>query len=191
MTIADPSEQTLWGIVLGVPLPPATLGGRGDQQRQFQVVHSEGSGYCCPDAMGQPTLSPAKARSVCMCLTGSKTNPRQGCCQGLDTRSCALCLAPSSFSNQEIISPPSSISTADVSHVVKCSAAKTGKDPENLAHIPFEMVEQHVCTDALTTQFYGRWVSDAFKTYTRFCKESFATLSADIVDGPRGDSKLH
>ncbi|OWY91613.1 hypothetical protein PHMEG_00039728, partial [Phytophthora megakarya] len=42
-----------------------------------------------------------------------------------------------------------------------------------------------VGTDALTIQFHGCWVSDAFKFYTRLCKESVAKLSSDMVAGSR------
>ncbi|GMF40570.1 unnamed protein product [Phytophthora fragariaefolia] len=46
-------------------------------------------------------------------------------------------------------------------------------------------------TDALTIQFHGRWVSDAFKSYTRLCKESVAMLAENMVVDPRGDTTLH
>ncbi|KAF4316065.1 hypothetical protein G195_010439, partial [Phytophthora kernoviae 00238/432] len=90
---------------------------------------------------------------------------------------------------------PACIATADVSDAIKRAAIKTGKDPRHFgSHSLRTGGATHMYrsgTDALTIQFHGRWMSDAFKTYTRLCKESVATLFASMVSGSRGDSTLH
>ncbi|OWZ13317.1 hypothetical protein PHMEG_00013375 [Phytophthora megakarya] len=89
---------------------------------------------------------------------------------------------------------PSCISTTDVAEVIKRAAVKTGQDPRDFSsHSLRSGGATHMYragTDALTIQFHGRWVSDAFKIYTRLCKESVARLSSDMVAGSRGDSTL-
>ncbi|RLN37434.1 hypothetical protein BBI17_009881 [Phytophthora kernoviae] len=78
---------------------------------------------------------------------------------------------------------------------IKRAAIKTGKDSRHFSSHSLRAGDAtHMYrsgTDALTIQFHGRWMSDAFKTYTRLCKESVATLSASMVSGSRGDSTLH
>ncbi|RLN72392.1 hypothetical protein BBO99_00009817, partial [Phytophthora kernoviae] len=80
-------------------------------------------------------------------------------------------------------------------HAIKRAAIKTGKDSRHFSSHSLRAGDAtHMYrsgTDALTIQFHGRWMSDAFKTYTRLCKESVATLSASMVSGSRGDSTLH
>eukprot|EP00644_Phytophthora_capsici_P018612 jgi/Phyca11/132866/e_gw1.247.7.1 len=86
------------------------------------------------------------------------------------------------------------ISTEDVSNIIKAAASRIGKDPRRFSsHSLRSGGATHMYrtgTDALTIQFHGRWVSDAYKTYTRLCKESVATLSASMVTGTKGDSAL-
>ncbi|POM78382.1 Hypothetical protein PHPALM_4091 [Phytophthora palmivora] len=233
MTLADPSEQALWGVLclaffFLLRRSEIVAINRGGNFKWFAVRAQD---IAVLDTMGHPTLSPAKARSVCMRLTGSKTNQGGTPTTRMLSRSGHPFLCPvfgalillQSRKNLPADIPaavymsrcgrPSSISTADVSAVIKRAAAKSGKDPREFSshslraggatHIlinarvrltPFAGGATHMYragTDALTIQFHGRWVSDAFKTYARFCKESVATLSADMVGGSRGDSALH
>jgi integrase len=77
---------------------------------------------------------------------------------------------------------------------VKSGARAVGKDPKRFgthslrAGGATNMYRAGV--DALTIQFHGRWASDAFKLYTRLCRESVAGVAAKIVDGPRATTVL-
>ncbi|KAG2908910.1 hypothetical protein PC116_g13859 [Phytophthora cactorum] len=91
---------------------------------------------------------------------------------------------------------PACISTANVSEIIKRAATtSTGQDPRHFSsHLLRAGGATHMYrfgTDALTIQFHGRWVSDAFKICTRLCKESVSTLFASMVTGSQGDSTLH
>ncbi|POM59985.1 LOW QUALITY PROTEIN: hypothetical protein PHPALM_31205 [Phytophthora palmivora] len=169
-----------------------------------------GPGYCCPGHDGSSYFFSSKIPISLHALTGSKTN--QG---GTPTTRMLsrfghpfLCsvfgalILLQSRKNLPVDIPaavnmcrcgrPSSISTADVSDVIKRAAAKSGKDPREFSsHSLRAGGATHMYragTDALTIQFHD---ADAFKTYTRLCKESVATLSANMVGGARGDSTLH
>ncbi|EGZ13460.1 hypothetical protein PHYSODRAFT_411286, partial [Phytophthora sojae] len=164
------------------------------------------------DAEGQPTLSPSKAQSVCMRLIGSKTNQGGSPTTRMLSRSghpflCpvfgALILLqvrkhlPTDIPTAVFLDrcgKPACIATDDVSEAIKRAATSTGEDPRCFSsHSLRAGGATHMYragTDALTIQFHGRWGSDAFKTYTRPCKESVATLAANMVTGPRGDSTL-
>ncbi|OWY96452.1 hypothetical protein PHMEG_00033277 [Phytophthora megakarya] len=90
---------------------------------------------------------------------------------------------------------PAYISTTHVADTIKRAATNAVRDPR---HFNSHSLRPGGATrtyrsgaDALTIQFHDRWLSDAFKTYTRLCKESVATLSADMVLDSRGDSILH
>ncbi|OWZ13075.1 hypothetical protein PHMEG_00013664, partial [Phytophthora megakarya] len=90
---------------------------------------------------------------------------------------------------------PSCISTADVSTRLKLSTKRTGNDPRHFSSHSLRSGGAthmyHSGTDALTIQLHGRWVSDAFKAYSRLCKESVTALASTMVAGTRGDSTLH
>ncbi|RLN69560.1 hypothetical protein BBJ29_008892 [Phytophthora kernoviae] len=90
---------------------------------------------------------------------------------------------------------PACVTTADVSEVIKRATIHVGQDPRRFSSHSLRTGGAtnmyRSGTDALTIQFHGRWVSDAFKTYTRLCKESVSTLSANMVAGSREDSTLH
>jgi hypothetical protein len=165
------------------------------------------------DAENQSTLSPSNAKSVCMRLIGSKTNQGGSPTTRLLSRSGHPFLCPV-FGALVLLQArrflpggipaavfidrrgrPACIATAVVADAIKRAAITTGQDPRVFSsHSLRAGGATHMYragTDALTIQFHGRWVSDAFKTYTRLCKESVATLSANMVAGPRGDSTLH
>ncbi|POM60679.1 LOW QUALITY PROTEIN: hypothetical protein PHPALM_30437 [Phytophthora palmivora] len=165
------------------------------------------------DRVGQPTLNPSQAQSVCMSLIASKTNQNGVPMTRMLSRSGHSFLCPvfgalilhQSRKNLLANIPaavflarggtPSCVSTSDVSDIIKHAAAEVGHDPRVFSsHSLHSGGATHMYrsgTDALTIQFHGRWVSDAFKTYTRLCKESVATLSSSMVTGQRGDSTLH
>ncbi|OWZ18839.1 LOW QUALITY PROTEIN: hypothetical protein PHMEG_0007005 [Phytophthora megakarya] len=81
---------------------------------------------------------------------------------------------------------PSCTTTADLSTRPKLSAKRTGNDPRHFSsHSLRSGGATHMYrsgTDALTIQFH---VSDAFKAYTRLCKESVTTLASTMVAGMR------
>ncbi|OWZ11695.1 hypothetical protein PHMEG_00015240 [Phytophthora megakarya] len=86
-------------------------------------------------------------------------------------------------------------STADVSTRLERSAKRTDNDPRHfcLHSLRSEGATQmyRFGTDALTIQFHGRWVSDAFKAYTRLFKEFVTALASTMIAGTWGDSTLH
>ncbi|KAG2761375.1 hypothetical protein PC116_g29196 [Phytophthora cactorum] len=86
------------------------------------------------------------------------------------------------------------ISTEDISGAIKHAAIHTGKTSCRLSsHSLRTGGVTHVYrsdADALTIQCHCRWVSDAYKTYTRLCKESGTTLIVNMVAGSMGDSTL-
>ncbi|POM78809.1 LOW QUALITY PROTEIN: Hypothetical protein PHPALM_3620 [Phytophthora palmivora] len=215
MTLADPSEQALWGVLclaffFLLRRSETVAINRGGNFKWFAVRAQD---IAVLDTRGHPTLSPANARSVCMRLTDSKTNQGGTPTTRMLSRSghtflCSVFGAlillqsrknlPADIPAAVYMSRcgrPSSISTADVSDVIKRAAAKSGKDLREFSSQSLRAGgATHMYrsgTDALTIQIHGRWVSDAFKTYARLCKESVATLSADMVGGSRGDSTLH
>ncbi|RLN78794.1 hypothetical protein BBJ28_00023541 [Nothophytophthora sp. Chile5] len=162
---------------------------------------------------GQPTMCPSTAHSVCIRLVGSKTNQGGAPTSRMLSRSGHPFLCPvfgalillQARQNLPVNVPaavytnrcgrPACIATADVAEAIMRAATKIGSDPRQFSsHSLRAGGATHMYlsgTDALTIQFHGRWVSDAFKTYTRLCKESVATLSERMVAGYRGDSTLH
>ncbi|KAE8885870.1 hypothetical protein PF010_g19650 [Phytophthora fragariae] len=165
------------------------------------------------DSTGKPTLSPQLAYSVGLRLVGSKTNQDGAPTTRMLSRSghpflCpvfgALILLqarkglPAGIPAAVYLSrlgKPASVSATDVADAIKRPALVTGKDPRQFScHSLRSGGAKHMyrCgTDALTIQFHGRWVFDAFKSYTRLCQESITTLAADMVKGTTGDSTLH
>ncbi|GMF80890.1 unnamed protein product [Phytophthora fragariaefolia] len=78
---------------------------------------------------------------------------------------------------------PAYITTSDVENAIKRAATKAGQDPRRFS--------SHSLRSGGATYMYrsgadALWVSDALKVYTRLCKESVATLSADMVTGSGG-----
>eukprot|EP00644_Phytophthora_capsici_P004952 jgi/Phyca11/97069/e_gw1.1.1644.1 len=61
------------------------------------------------------------------------------------------------------------ISTVDVSNIIKAAANRIDKDPRRFcSHSLHSGGATHMYRtgiEALTIQFHGRWVSDAYKTY--------------------------
>ncbi|GMG16753.1 unnamed protein product [Phytophthora fragariaefolia] len=165
------------------------------------------------DTAGRPTLYPSKAHLVYVCLIGFKTNQAGSPTKRMLSRPrhpflCpvfgALILLqtqkylPADIPAAEYLDrrgKPACITTADVTEAIKRAAVNTGQDPRRFSlHSLRAGGATHMYragTDALTIQFHGRWVSDAFKSYTRLCKESVAILAENMVVGPRGDTTLH
>ncbi|KAE9216861.1 hypothetical protein PF005_g8887 [Phytophthora fragariae] len=154
------------------------------------------------DEEGRPTLAPSKVQSVCMRLTGSKTNQDGSPTTRMLSRSGHPFLCPvfgalillQVRKNLPADIPaavyldrrgkPACVGTADVAEAIKRAAVSTGQDPRCFSsHSLRAGGATHMYragTDALTIQFHGRWVSDAFKTYTRLCKESVASLAESM-----------
>ncbi|KAJ8564049.1 hypothetical protein ON010_g7297 [Phytophthora cinnamomi] len=165
------------------------------------------------DVEGRPTLTPSKAQSVCIRLIGSKTNQGGSSTTRMLSHSGHPFLCPvfgvlillrvrqnlptdiPAAVYLDRSGKPACIATADVAEAIKRAATSTGQDSRCFSsHSLRSGGATHMYrsgTDALTIQFHGRWVSDAFKTYTRLCKESVVSLAASMVAGPRGDSTLH
>ncbi|KAE8956506.1 hypothetical protein PF011_g31451 [Phytophthora fragariae] len=214
MAFADPFEQALWGVLC---LAFFLLLRRSEivaiTSRTFKWFALRAQDIAVVDTTGRPTSSPTLAQSVCLRLTGSKTNqsgvatsrvlsrsghpylcPVFGALILLQARkSLPLNIPAAVYMSRQGI--PACISTADVTEAIKRAAIKTGKDPRRFSsHSLRAGGATHMYrsgADALTIQFHGRWISDAFKTYTRLCKESVAALSAAMVSGSLGDSTLH
>ncbi|KAG2990232.1 hypothetical protein PC119_g19137 [Phytophthora cactorum] len=85
---------------------------------------------------------------------------------------------------------PACISNEDVSGAIKRAAIHTGKDPRRFSSHSLRAGGAtrmyRSGADALSIQFHDRWVTDAYKTYTRLCKESVITLAATWWLGQRG-----
>ncbi|POM64379.1 LOW QUALITY PROTEIN: Hypothetical protein PHPALM_20088 [Phytophthora palmivora] len=145
------------------------------------------------DRVGRLTLNPSQAQSVCMHLIGSKTNQNGVPMTRMLSRSGHPFLCPvfgalilhQSRKNLPANIPaavflarggtPSCVSTSDVPDIIKHAAAEVGHDPRLFSsHSLSSGGATHMYrsgTDALTIQSHGRRVSDAFKTYTRLCKD--------------------
>jgi hypothetical protein len=214
LPMSDPFAQALWGVMclaffflLRRSEIVAISGG------SFKWFAVRAQDIAVLDVENQSTLSPSNAKSVCMRLIGSKTNQGGSPTTRLLSRSDHPFLCPV-FGALVLLQArrflpggipaavfidrrgrPACIATSDVADAIKRAAITTGQDPRVFSsHSLRAGGATHMYragTGALTIQFHGRWVSDAFKTYTRLCKESVATLSAIMVAGPRGDSTLH
>ncbi|GMF36726.1 unnamed protein product [Phytophthora fragariaefolia] len=81
------------------------------------------------------------------------------------------------------------ISATIRSSAIKKAAAQNGEDPKNFRPHSFRAgAATHMyraVVDAMTIQFYGRWVSDTFKTYTNLCAESVTSPAANMVTGSK------
>ncbi|KAE8875943.1 hypothetical protein PF003_g39912 [Phytophthora fragariae] len=214
LAMTEPFEQALWGVMclaffflLRRSEIVAIAGG------SFKWFAVRAQDIAVLDEEGRPTLAPSKAQSVCMRLIGSKTNQDGSPTTRMLSRSGYPFLCPvfgalillQVRKNLPADIPaavyldrrgkPACVGTADVAEAIKRAAASTGQDPRCFSsHSLRAGGATHTYragTDTLTIQFHGRWVSDAFKTYTRLCKESVATLAESMVAGPRGDSTLH
>ncbi|GMF36125.1 unnamed protein product [Phytophthora lilii] len=214
LSMTDPFEQALWGVVclafFFMMRRSEIVAISGGSFKWFAVRAQD---IAVVDVEGRPTECPSTAHSVCIRLVGSKTNQGGTSTPRMLSRSGHPFLCPvfgalvllqarqnlpvnipaAVYTNRRGI--PACIATADVTEAIKRAAIKTGSDPRHFsshslrAGGPTHMYRSG--TVALTIQFHGCWVSDVFKTYTRLCKESVATLSERMVAGSRGDSTLH
>ncbi|OWZ02689.1 hypothetical protein PHMEG_00025708 [Phytophthora megakarya] len=214
LTLTEPFEQALWGVMclafFFLMRRSEIVAISGGSFKWFAVRAQD---IALLDSSGNPTRSPAHAQSVYLKLAGSKTNqggaptirmltrsghpflcPVFGALVLLQARKSLPANIPAAvFMDRNGL--PACISTAQVSDAIKKAATMSGEDPRHFSsHSLRAGGATHMYrsgTDALTIQFHGRWVSDAFKSYTRLCRESVATLSANMVAGSRGDSTLH
>ncbi|OWZ15061.1 LOW QUALITY PROTEIN: hypothetical protein PHMEG_00011369 [Phytophthora megakarya] len=198
--MADPFEQALWGCLSFFFLlrPSEIVAINNDKFRWFAVRAQD---IVVDDSTGQPTLSPSQAQTVYMRLIGSKTNQNGVATTRFLSHSghpflCpvfgALILPQSRKTLPADIPAAVSMSrnplpTADVSTRLKHSAKRTDNDPRHFSlHSLRSGGATHMYrsgTDALTIQFHGHWVSDAFKAHTRLFKESVTALASTMMPG--------
>ncbi|OWZ18827.1 LOW QUALITY PROTEIN: hypothetical protein PHMEG_0007013 [Phytophthora megakarya] len=206
-----PDAQALGGIVLGVLLPPSAIRDRGDLKIKWLALN--GQDISVIDTQGDRTCDPRLAHAVCIKLRGSKTNQRGPATVRMLQRSghkflCPVLGALLLFQARHNLSDaipaavykskhgiPACVSTAEVSRTIKKAAALLGEDASmSSPHSLRAGGATHMYragTDAMPIQFHGRWVSDAFKSYTRLCRESVAKLSNNMLHGSKGDSSLY
>ncbi|POM81522.1 Hypothetical protein PHPALM_491 [Phytophthora palmivora] len=188
LNLNDSIEQALWGFF---------------RAQDIVVV----------DRVDQPTLIPSQTQSVCMRLIGTKTSQNGVPMTRMlsPSRHPFLCPVfgafilhqsrknlPANISAAVFLArggTPSCISTSDVSDKIKHAAAEVGHDPHLFSSYSLRSGgathRYRSGTDAVTIHFHGRWVTAAFTTYTRLCKESVPTLSSSMVTGQWDNSMLH
>ncbi|KAE9315193.1 hypothetical protein PR003_g19053 [Phytophthora rubi] len=213
LDLTDPADQALWGVLC---LAFFFLLRRSEiaatSATKFEWFALNGNDVAVADANGKLTIDPRTATAVYIRLRGSKTNQNGKPVTRLLTRSrhefpCPVLGALLLLQARSGLPPgipaavfvgvdglPSCVTAARVARVIKAGAPAVGEDPTRFgthslrAGGATDMYRAGV--DVLTIQLHGRWASDAFKLYTRLCRESVESVSAKIVSGSRASTVL-
>ena len=209
LDFSNPRHRALWGVVC---ISFFFLLCRSEiaaiSRNKFQWFALKTKDLIVVDDRGTPVLEYERAHGVQLLLTGSKANQlgpastRFLKCSG-DPYLCPVRAAlfliqarqPSDGSEPiAVIAPDQTISSSDISSLIKAAAAKLGYDPRAFGTHSLRAggatMMYRAGISPMTIQFHGRWKSDAFKTYTRLCKESVASLAHDMIQGQVKDSTL-
>ena len=204
LDFALPQDQALWGVLC---LSFFFLLRRSEivaENAIFKRFALRADDVVVLDAHGFPTMEAQAAVSVCISLRGSKTDQQGKGASRLLSRSGHRCICPvfgalllkhchgslpGSWPIAVVQGPVSPIvlSVQDVSEIIKSAAVDLGESAKSYGthslRIGGATQLYKAGVDSTTIQFQGRWVSDAFKRYTRLSLEVSSKLSEAMLSG--------
>ncbi|OWZ09948.1 LOW QUALITY PROTEIN: hypothetical protein PHMEG_00017272 [Phytophthora megakarya] len=203
LSFDDPADQALWGVLCLAFF--FLLRHHCYDEDNILLVRFNADDIAIIDASGSPTDVPSSASATCIRLRGSKTNQAGTPLTRMLRRSGhpVLCPVLGALLLRRAHGPlpaqmpaavyvgtygkPGCVSSERVARAIKSAAREAGEDPSRYSTHSLRsggatcMYRSGV--DALTIQFHGRCLSDAFKLYTRLCRESVTSVASRMVSG--------
>ncbi|OWZ04688.1 hypothetical protein PHMEG_00023370 [Phytophthora megakarya] len=213
LQLDQPRDQALWGVLclsfFFLLRRSEIVAVRSQHFRWFALRAQDITFF---DTNDRPTSIPANAVAVSIVLQGSKTDqvgdgtvrrlyrsghhwlcPVAGALLLLSARkSLPNCIPAAVYTNTD--NNPACITALDVTTTIRTAASRLGVDPSTFGTHSLRsggatyMYKAGV--DILTIQFHGRWLSDAYKSYTHLCTESVRSVASKIVGISHRDTTL-